>query len=58
MNEEKLKENEEWKKNKSNNKKNKNKIERRKKKSRKYRDNEITKKIEIEEKRWERDTLL
>jgi hypothetical protein len=31
---------------------------RKKKKSKKQRDNEITKKIEIEEKRWEIDTLL
>jgi hypothetical protein len=41
-NEEKLRENEEQK----------------KKKSKKHRENEITKRIEIEEKRRERDTLL
>jgi hypothetical protein len=38
--------------------KKKKKTERRKKKSEKHRENEITKKIEIEEKRGERDTLL
>jgi hypothetical protein len=38
--------------------KDKKKTKRRKKKFKKQRDNEITKKIEIEEKRWEIDTLL
>jgi hypothetical protein len=38
--------------------KNKKKTERRKKKSKKHKENEIIKKIEIEEKRGERDTLL